>query len=48
MKGKLKIMEEEIRSSNINLIVIPEGENREVAFEEIMVENFLHRKKNEP
>lgn len=47
MKGKLKIMEEEMRISNIYLIVIPAGENREVAFEGIMVENFLHRKKNE-
>lgn len=45
MKDKLKIMEQEMRSSNINLIVIPEGENREVAFEEIMVENFLYIKK---
>lgn len=45
MKGELKIMEEEMRSSNIYLIVISEGENRNVAFEEIMVEDFLHRKK---
>lgn len=49
MKDKLKIMEEKMRSSNIYLLVVPEGETREeAAFEEIVVENFLCMKKNEP
>lgn len=49
MKDKLKMMEEKMTSSNIYLIVVPEGENRgEVAFKEIMVDIFLYIKKNEP
>lgn len=49
MKDKLKVTAEKMRSSDIYLIVVPEGKNREkAALEEIMVENFLYIKKNEP